>query len=78
MKFENIEDHITEFVLGLISAVFCLMLLVLTIWMIVGCFLNVKDTMATIKIKEKIAENGIEITTKNGEEYSIEELLNNE
>ena len=70
MRLEDIKDHIIEFVLGLLAVGTCLMLIALTIWIVVACFLNVRDTMATIKIKEKIAENGIEITTT-----QVQELL---
>ncbi len=68
----------TDAIINFLLATLGILLLSLTIILFIVGFVMIKDTQANIKIKERIANNGIEITTKQIEEYSIEELLKDE
>lgn len=62
----------TDAIINFLFAMLGILLLSLTITLFIAGYVMIKDTNATIKIKERIAENGIEITTK-----QIEELTEN-
>ena len=62
----------TDAIINFLFAMLGILLLSLTITLFFFFFVMIKDTQANIKIKERIAENGIEITTK-----QIEELTEN-
>lgn len=55
----NLEDKIMNFM----EFVFSLLIIFLIIFLGVATYMFVLDTQANIKVKERIAENGIEIST---------------
>lgn len=66
------EDKIMDFA----SVCLGILLIALTLIILVCGYCMVRDTEANIKIKERIAENGIEITTKQLKE--IQNMSNEE
>ena len=68
----NLSDK-TDAIMNFLLAMSGILLLSLTILLFIAGFVMIKDTQANIKIKERIANNGIEITTK-----QIEELIESE
>lgn len=67
----------TDAIINFLLAMLGILLLSLTILLFIAGFVMIKDTQANIKIKERIANNGIEITTKQIEEF-IESEVNND
>lgn len=59
----------TDAIINFLLAMLGILLLSLTILLFIAGFVMIKDTQADIKIKERIANNGIEITTKRIEEF---------
>lgn len=67
----------TDAIINFLLAMLGILLLSLTITLFIAGYVMIKDTQANIKIKERIANNGIEITTKQIEEF-IESEANND
>lgn len=67
----------TDALMNFLLAMLGILLLSLTILLFIAGFVMIKDTQVNIKIKERIANNGIEITTKQIEEF-IESEVNND
>lgn len=63
----SLEDKIMN-IFTIFATIF---LIVIIIFILVAIPLTIKETQANIKVKEKLAENGIEITTT----QQISELL---
>ena len=66
----------TDAIINFLFAMLGILLLSLTITLFIAGYVMIKDTQANIKIKERIANNGIEITTKQIEEFIESEADN--